>query len=346
MVIMITKAQLAPRSRQNRTAIVLLLVLGAGLIIYKIGPALRAIQTAQSTGHLTPRPYLAPSGVTANPEVLWAESLAYFRIIWPALVFGVFISAAARVAIPRDWFALSLTGSGLRSTFSGAAAGVPLMLCSCCAAPVFEGVYERTRRLDASLAMMLAAPALNPAALALTLILFPLSVASGRLVLTIAALIGIAGIGNLFSGRATELPERSHSREEQSLLVAYTKSILHVSLRTLPLILVAVPIGIVIFNRLQGIPSVAISTSAGMVILFLGAVLLLPMPTLFEIPLAYGLLLSGAPHGVVAAVLFIGPAVNLPSLLVVGRAAGIKASMLLALLTGGLSIAVAFAFRH
>jgi hypothetical protein len=83
---MIAKAQLALRLGQSRTAIVLLLVLVAGLIVYKIGPALRAIQTAQSTGHLTPRPYLAPSGVTANPKVLWAESLAYLRIIWAALV--------------------------------------------------------------------------------------------------------------------------------------------------------------------------------------------------------------------------------------------------------------------
>jgi uncharacterized membrane protein YraQ (UPF0718 family) len=81
------------------------------------------------------------------------------------------------MAIPRDWFALALSGPGLRSTFSGAAAGVPLMLCSCCAPPVFEGMYGRTRRLGASLALMLAAPGLNPTALALTFILFPVPVA-------------------------------------------------------------------------------------------------------------------------------------------------------------------------
>jgi uncharacterized membrane protein YraQ (UPF0718 family) len=37
--------------------------------------------------------------------VVWAESLAYVRIIWPALVFGIIIAAAARAAIPQDWFA-------------------------------------------------------------------------------------------------------------------------------------------------------------------------------------------------------------------------------------------------
>jgi len=47
-------------------------------------------------------------------------------------------------------------------------AGAPLMLCSCCVAPIFTGVYERSARLGPSLGLMLAAPALNPAALILT----------------------------------------------------------------------------------------------------------------------------------------------------------------------------------
>ncbi len=343
---MFAKGQLPHRRREGRTAFVLLIVLVASLIVYKTGPALRAIQTAQSTGQMKARPYLLSSAFSAKPGALWMESSAYFRIIWPALVFGILISAAARMAIRQDWFASVFTGSGLRSTFSGAGAGVPLMLCSCCAAPVFEGMYGRTRRLDASLALMLAAPALNPAALTLTFILFPFSVAAGRLALTAAALVGIAGIATLVSQLATEIPEQRPSREQQALLAGYAESVLHVSLRTVPLILVGVPIAILIFNELQRIHSFGVADSAGMIILFLGAVLLLPMPTLFEIPLAFSLLLSGGPSGLIAAVLFVGPAVNLPSLLVVARAAGVKASLLLALLTGGLAAATALVFSH
>src|SRR5439155_22784006 len=37
-------------------------------------------------------------------------------------------------------------------------------LCACCVAPLFDGVYARTRRLDLALALMFAAPELNPAA--------------------------------------------------------------------------------------------------------------------------------------------------------------------------------------
>jgi len=75
-------------------------------------------------------------------------------------------------------------------------------------------------------------------------------------------------------------------------------------------------------------------------ILFIGAVLLLPLPTLFEMPLAYGLLV-GASLGTVAAALFVGPAVNLPSLLVVSRRAGIRVSLLFA--ASGLASATALA---
>lgn len=324
---------------------VLLIVLVAGLIVYKTGPALRAIRAAQSTGVLKLHPYIVSTTAGTTPVLLWTESLAYVRIIWPALVFGILVAAAARMAIPQDWFALTLGGSALRATFSAAAAGMPLMLCSCCAAPVFEGVYGRTRRLDASLALMLAAPGLNPAALALTFILFPLSVATGRLALTIAALVGVAGIGAVIVAPMRKTLEQNRSqREQQSLPVAYIDSVLHVALRTVPLILIGIPIAILMFDQLCGVPSFGASSSVGMLILFIAAILLLPMPTLFEIPLAYTLLTVGAPLGIVTAVLFVGPTANLPSLMVVGRTAGIKASLLLAVLLGGVAVAAALAF--
>jgi len=113
-------AQLASRRGEGRAAIALLVGLMASLIAYKTGPALRTIQTAQSTGQLKPRSYLVNSSLSAKPGVLWTESSAYFRIIWPALAFGILISAAARMVIRQDWFAPAFTGSGVWSTFSEA----------------------------------------------------------------------------------------------------------------------------------------------------------------------------------------------------------------------------------
>lgn len=61
----------------------------------------------------------------------------------------------------------------------------------------------------------------------------------------------------------------------------------------------------------------------------LAAFIALPiaLPTFFEVPLALTLLGAGAPAGVALAVLFAGPAVNLPSLLTVAHATSWKVSV-------------------
>lgn len=325
-------------------AVALLVALVVGLIAYKIVPALRAVQSARLTGMLNLHPYLASQRGPVTLVAIWMESLAYLRIIWPALVFGILIAAGAHIAIPPDWIARNFNRSKAYSMFAGAAAGVPLMLCSCCVAPVFEGVYARTRRLDTSLALMLAPPSLNPAGLTLTFMLFPIGVAIGRVTLAAVALIGIASIARRVSSPLEVATDQPLPDRYESLAIAYLRSVVHVALRTTPLILVGIPAAILIFHLLGEVSSLGTSSSIGMVILFVMTVLLLPMPTLFEIPLAYSLLLIGLPLGVVIAVLFAGPAVNLPSLLIVGRTAGIKASLLLTAMVGGLAIATAFMF--
>jgi hypothetical protein len=92
---MIETPQLGLCRLNRHPAIVLLIVLVASLIVYKKEPALDAIRAAKSSGWLMPRPYLTSSILSAKPEVVWAESLAYVRIIWPALLFGILIAAAA-----------------------------------------------------------------------------------------------------------------------------------------------------------------------------------------------------------------------------------------------------------
>jgi uncharacterized membrane protein YraQ (UPF0718 family) len=57
----------------------------------------------------------------------------------------------------------------------------------------------------------------------------------------------------------------------------------------------------------------------------------LALPTFFEIPLALGLIAAGAPAGAALALLFAGPAVNLPSLLTLARMTNWKVSSALAL---------------
>jgi len=53
------------------------------------------------------------------------------------------------------------------------------------------------------------------------------------------------------------------------------------------------------------------------------------LPTFFEIPLALLLVQAGAPLGAVAALLFAGPAVNLPSLFTLARAGSPRVALAL-----------------
>jgi hypothetical protein len=60
------------------------------------------------------------------------------------------------------------------------------------------------------------------------------------------------------------------------------------------------------------------------------------LPSLFEIPLALSMLDVGGPAGGAAALLFAGPATNLPSLIVIGRYNSWKVAASLAVLVWGI----------
>ncbi len=102
---------------------------------------------------------------------------------------------------PR-WLSERLERSPLPAYAAAGAAGAPLMLCSCCVAPIFTAVYERSRQLGSALAVMLAAPSLNPAALALTFMFFAPGIAWIRLALALVAVF----VGALFAARLVRTP--------------------------------------------------------------------------------------------------------------------------------------------
>src|SRR5713101_2192378 len=165
-----------------------LLVIVGALIVYKSSAALTVIGKVSATGAFTPRGNVIPR-VGASEAGVVTRTLNYFLVIWPALVFGILISGAVSTFVSPRWLARLLRGRSLRSQAIAGLAGAPLMLCSCCVAPIFTGVYERSARLGPSLGLMIAAPALNPAALILTFMLFDYRVATVRLGASIAAVL-------------------------------------------------------------------------------------------------------------------------------------------------------------
>src|SRR5437773_237717 len=164
------------------------LVIVGALIAYKSSAALAVIGKVSATGIFTPRGNVIPRVGASGAGVL-TRTLNYFLVIWPALVFGILISAAVSTFVSPQWLARLLGSRSLRSQAIAGLAGAPLMLCSCCVAPIFTGVYERSARLGPSLGLMIAAPALNPAALILTFMLFGYTVGTVRLGVSVAAVL-------------------------------------------------------------------------------------------------------------------------------------------------------------
>ena len=79
-----------------------------------------------------------------------------------ALVFGILISAAVRISLSRTPLHRIFSGVTVHDQLAAALAGAALMLCSCCAAPMFPAVYQTTQKIELSLALVLAAASLNP----------------------------------------------------------------------------------------------------------------------------------------------------------------------------------------
>lgn len=324
-------------------AVFLLVIIGA-LVTYKASAALVVLEKTQNSGTFQPRTNVLPLPGTSLQLNALQRSINYFLVIGPALIFGILISGTARVLIsPRQW--ARLLGDGhVRPLIVAGAAGVPLMLCSCCVAPIFSSMYERSSRLGPSLATVLAAPSLNPFALVLTFMLFGSRIGIARLAMAIPVVFLTATlVERLFVSKLKACPIASEASDQPSLLVL-VRSWARVALRTVPLIAGGVLISMLVARWL---PAGAFdSTGAKIFVVFAVAVVAVPlaMPTFFEIPLALILLSAGAPPAAAVAMLIAGPAINLPSLLTIGRATNWKVASIVALsvlllaLAGGLLV--------
>jgi len=321
----------------------------AALVTYKASGSLKTIASVQASHTLAPRSEaLATAGQSAAIRP-FLRTANYLAIVWPALVFGILIGAAVRAVVPSAWVARLLGGSPLRSQLVGGLAGAPLMLCSCCIAPVFAAVQERTRRAGPAAALMLASPSLNPAALALTFLLFTADVAGVRVAMAVVLVFGVS----LLAARYLPAPEAAAAacpldavppRGPGEALVAFAREAWRLSRTTLPLIFAGVLASSLL---VEVVPVSAVREApfrAAIVVLVALVSVPIALPTFAEIPLALGLLAAGAPPGAAVALLIAGPAINLPSLLTVSRtttprhAFALAAGTFLVALAGGMLV--------
>ncbi|MFY1693059.1 permease [Plantactinospora sp. WMMB782] len=91
----------------------------------------------------------------------------------PFLVFGVLLSAAIAVFVPRSFWARALPRHPALAVPVAGAAGVVLPGCECGSVPIAGSLIRRGVTPAAALAFLLAAPAINPIVLAATAVAFP-----------------------------------------------------------------------------------------------------------------------------------------------------------------------------
>ncbi|MCA1579649.1 MAG: permease [Acidobacteria bacterium] len=303
----------------------ILMIVGA-LIVYKSSTAIVVLGKVSVAGSLTLRSDVIPT-VGASEAGLLTRTLNYFFLIWPALLFGVLIGGAVSTFMSPRWLLQALGRGSLRSHIVAGFGGAPLMLCSCCVVPIFTSMYERSARLGPSLALMLAAPALNPAALILTFMLFDYRIAVTRAAASLLAVLCIGMIADKVIGEMRPPLEADNISPKVSVrihLLRFMRSCAQIALRVVPVIIIGVLSSMIIA---QWIPvSAFMSPHAKFVAVIVVATFAVPLalPTFFEIPLAIVLLGLGAPVGAAVVMLIAGPAINLPSLLTIMRATNWK----------------------
>jgi len=307
------------------------LVIVGALIAYKSSTALGVIGKVSGTGAFTPRGNVIPR-VGASEAGVMTRTLNYFLVIWPALVFGILISGAVSTFVSPQWLARFLGTRSLRSQAIAGLAGAPLMLCSCCVAPIFTGVYERSARLGPSIGLMLAAPALNPAALILTFMLFNYKVGMVRLGGAMIAVLFTGMIADRLLGRTSVSCARNDWQAEArpTDFVHFLRACARVTVRLVPVIVLGVLASMIIAQMIS-VRTFNSPAAQFLAIVVVAAVAVpLALPTFFEIPLAVILLGSGAPMGAALALLIAGPSVNLPSLLTIARSTNWRVAVVVA----------------
>jgi uncharacterized membrane protein YraQ (UPF0718 family) len=325
-------------------AILIPALLIVSLLFYKWRGSLSAIHNVWSSGVLSLRADVVPFNWAGHFAVA-LPAINYFAVIWPALVFGILISAAVRAFVPAQWITQFFGTRPMRGQIAAGAAGAPLMLCSCCVAPVFSAVYERSSRLGPSIALMLASPSLNPASLVLTFILFSAKIGAARLLMAMSAVL-LSGLimDRIFTKSLPPLVPKLGSNRDVALTLhglasTFLRSLWYIVLRTIPA-LVAGVIGSMLL--LQFVPKDLVASNAfRYLIVVITATIAVPLalPTFFEIPLALGLLAAGAPAGAAAALLFAGPAINLPSLFTVAKSTNWRVAIALGVSVWAIAVA-------
>lgn len=326
---------------------VLVVLLVLGLVWAKWLPYLAKVGTLADTRTWSGAPIFTAAGhAGAAPSVAGALSFArdYGIAIWRALLVALLVAAAVDALVPRNWLlaALGRRGRGAQ-VLSGGLASLPSMMCTCCTAPVAVGLRRRGAPLAASLAYWLGNPLLNPAVLVFLALVLPWPYVATRIVVGAALVFGASALLARLLERSPAMPAALDDQvvaapRLRELPMRYLRSLVRFALVLVPeYAVVVLALGVVsaTFSDFG-----ALAHRLGLLAVVVAAVVatLLVIPTGGEIPVILAALGAGAGLGVTGVLLVALPALSLPSMVMVGRALGWRATWASAgvVLVGGL----------
>ena len=261
------------------------------------------------------------------PAPSWHAALdyaaVYIKAIWQALVLGLLLGSGIKALLPQAWMGKALGKMGFRNIAIGGLAGVPSMMCTCCAAPVAVGMRKNSASVGGVVAWWISNPVLNPATLVFMGFVLGWKWSFFRAALGILMVLGIALL-------AERVGEKTVSNEQVAPLEVENGSFISRWIREF----VSLSIGLVpeyfaivfllgaarawlfpVLGVHHGILWIAAMSLAGT---------LFVIPTAGEIPIVQGMLALGLGAGPAAALIMTLPAVSLPSLAMLGRVIDLK----------------------
>jgi len=218
------------------------------------------------------------------------------------------------------------TNSRYLNTLFGAAAGMPLAVCTNCVAPIARGLYASGMSTESVLAAMFASPALNVVVLAMTFALFPISIALLKLA-TVLFLIFVFTPAVASHQRQSapaivcpiEIPDsQTWTQALVSTSRSFFKGFWYVFRVAFPLMILAAVLGALVIELLPAQALVAQATIGGILLVALVSAFL-PVPMAFDVAIAYIAMTKGVPLPYVVTILCTLGIISVFSLSVVAK---------------------------
>ncbi len=256
-------------------------------------------------------------------------AVAYGLAIWKALLLGLLVGSGLNALLSANWIQKILGARNMGSVIVGSLLSVPSMMCTCCAAPVVNGLRQCQAAPGSTVAYWLGNTMLNPATLVFMGFVLGWHWVGFRLAIGLVMVIGLGWVLNRISddtqtatvpGLHVPLATQQHRHLSAfTVMQRWGRSFVGMAIRLLPEYLVLV----LLLGAARAWLFPMLDMNVDNTVLWIGAAaiagLLFVIPTAGEVPIAQTMLMAGGAVGPVAALLVTLPPVSLPSLTMVAR---------------------------